>query len=279
MWQISKEYSKDSSSQSSRVTTWMLHSDEKGISVPLHVYLPRDPHNVEHAIFSIHGVDRNARKYRDIFVEGLENENILLVAPEFSDIKFQHKAALSLGNMYSSTRLTEENEREQWTFTLIQSLFEELKKIFVNLQYFDLFGHSAGAQFAHRYAFFGENKDVRKIIAANAGWYTTLDSTVAMPYGVKDVLDNKRLKEILARKLIVLAGEDDIVADKNLRTSVRANRQGINRLERAHYFYNTAMQLSKDMAIPCNWEFEILNTVEHSSVQVAKHALRHLLKF
>lgn len=278
MWQILKEHSQDFSNTSSRITTWVLYSEKYNISVPLYIYLPIDAHKVEQAIFSIHGVDRNASKYRDIFINGLKNSNVLLVAPEFSDVKLHHTAALSLGNMYDSTRLTQENDRELWTFTLLQSLFEELRKIFTSLQYYDLFGHSAGAQFAHRYAFFGENKDVRKIVAANAGWYTMLDSRLTMPYGVKDILDEKRTREVLARRLIILAGEGDIEVDKNLRISRKANLQGSNRLERARNFYDTAIQLSKTMATPCNWEFEVLRTVTHSSTQAVKHALSHLLK-
>lgn len=278
MWQILTEQSQELSSTSSRITTWTLYSEIYAISVPLHIYLPQDPGTVEHVIFSVHGVDRNASKYRNIFINGLKNSNILLVAPEFSDVKLKHTAALSLGNMYDSTRLANKNEQDLWTFTLLNSLFEELRKKFVNLQFYDLFGHSAGAQFAHRYAFFGENRNVRKIITANSGWYTILDPNLSMPYGIKDMLGDKEIREILSRRLIILAGEEDIAADKNLRISRRANLQGSNRLKRAQSFYTAALQLSKTLDTSCNWELEILKTVKHSSTQVVTHALRHLLK-
>lgn len=278
MWQILPERSSGTANTSPRITTWELYSEKYNITVPLHIYLPKELHKVKQVIFSIHGVERNASKYRDIFIRGLKDSNILLVAPEFADIKLQHAAALSLGNMYDSTQLTQKNERELWTFTLIQSVFEELKKIFTDIEYYDIFGHSAGAQFAHRYAFFGDGENVRKIVAANAGWYTVLDPELSMPYGTKGMFDDKMTKQILARKLIILAGKEDTEVDKHLRISRRANLQGTNRLERAQNFYETAIQLSRALATPCNWEFEVLEAVKHRSTQVVNHALRHLLQ-
>jgi pimeloyl-ACP methyl ester carboxylesterase len=50
---------------------------------------------------------------------------------------------------------------------------------------FDLWGHSAGAQFAHRFALFRPAAPVRRIVAAGAGWYTTPDLELDFPYGLR----------------------------------------------------------------------------------------------
>jgi len=50
---------------------------------------------------------------------------------------------------------------------------------------FSMFGHSAGAQFVHRYITFMPQGHLRAAVAANSGWYTLPDQTLKLPYGLK----------------------------------------------------------------------------------------------
>ena len=63
-----------------------------------------------------------------------------------------------------------------------------------------MFGHSAGAQFVHRFVMFAPGPNLRTAISANAGWYTTLEENVAFPYGLKDAPVDVDVQELAARE-------------------------------------------------------------------------------
>jgi hypothetical protein len=52
---------------------------------------------------------------------------------------------------------------------------------------YDMYGHSAGAQFVHRYLQFYDSPKVKKAVAANAGWYTFPNEAINYPYGIKSL--------------------------------------------------------------------------------------------
>ena len=63
-----------------------------------------------------------------------------------------------------------------------------------------LYGHSAGAQFVHRYLYFVPEARVAKVVAANAGWWTLPDLAVGFPYGLRgSVVHEAGLKAMLQR--------------------------------------------------------------------------------
>ena len=68
----------------------------------------------------------------------------------------------------------------------IDLLFDYINPVFnLNQKSYDIYGHSAGAQFVHRYLLFSDNPQVNKAVAANAGWYTFLDGS-NFPYGINN---------------------------------------------------------------------------------------------
>ena len=72
--------------------------------------------------------------------------------------------------------------REVWAFTAIERMYSVIKTAaHLNTSGFSIFGHSAGAQFVHRYVAFvrsslgkckGEAWQLEHAVAANAGSYT-----------------------------------------------------------------------------------------------------------
>ena len=48
---------------------------------------------------------------------------------------------------------------------------------------YQIFGHSAGGQFVHRYVMYKPNARYDKIIASASGWYTETDLNISFPYG------------------------------------------------------------------------------------------------
>jgi pimeloyl-ACP methyl ester carboxylesterase len=99
-----------------------------------------------------------------------------------------------------------------------------------------LFGFSAGAQFAHRYAMAHPHRVARAVVAA-AGWYTFPDQQQRFPYGIRpvkwlhDVAFNP--KEFLRVPITVLIGCLD-TSTENMRNTARTlAQQGATRLDRA----------------------------------------------
>jgi len=92
---------------------------------------------------------------------------------------------------------------------------------------FSMFGHSAGAQFVHRYITYMPQGHLRAAVAANAGWYTLLDQAVKLPYGLFYTGTNKKsVKQTLARPLTVLLGTADTdTKHKHLRNTAEAKQQ------------------------------------------------------
>jgi predicted alpha/beta superfamily hydrolase len=141
---------------------------------------------------------------------------------------------------------------------------------------FYLFGHSAGAQFVHRYVLYNPSARFSKAISANAGWYTLPDFSVAFPYGLK----NTQLKEsdvvnACKKKLIVLLGTNDTdTNDSSLRKTPEANAQGSHRYARGLYFYNQSKQSAEKNGYEFQWILREAPGVGHDHVAMSKDAVK-----
>ena len=98
-----------------------------------------------------------------------------------------------------------------------------------------LFGHSAGAQFAHRFAMLHPQR-LRALALGAAGWYTWPDATRAWPFGTAGVPQpgGVDLPAFLNLPLSIWVGERDDGPDRHLRDEpALSDWQGHGRLERA----------------------------------------------
>ena len=228
-------------------------------------------------LFVLHGVHRNAREYRDTWIEHGDAQGALIVAPEFSTALFPGARAYNLGNL--STQGDAAEPAAPSSFSLIERVFEALRRRTGSEQEaYQVFGHSAGAQFAHRLVMFESAARIETALAANAGWYTLPDPEVAFPYGLGGLsYSDAQLKRALGTDMIVLAGEDDTLEDDPfLRRSRQAMRQGKNRFERARYFYEAARRMAERLETPFAWRFVTVPGIGHDDTAVAAPAARLL---
>lgn len=250
----------------------------RNICIPLFMYLPSNPKACSHVIFSIHGVHRNANKYRNIFVDDLQDKNVLLVAPSFTDPFYESSLALTIGGVRNRIRESSFTPRQHWTFTHLYELFQTLKGNFPSLKTFSVFGHSAGAQFAHRLVLMTDFPELTSVVSANPGWLTFLDMDKKFPYGVADTVELNRTRAIFEKRLVFMAGSEDTYQDRYLRQSRRAMRQGANRYERVKNAYYTAQSMANDYGYVFNWELVVVDGVGHTSRPIAPLALPYLLE-
>lgn len=228
-------------------------------------------------LFVMHGVLRNADTYRDNWVDLSEKYKVLIIVPEFSTQYFPGSRSYNYGNL--KTKGGELNDEAIWSYSLIDPVFDYVVKLTgSNQQTYDIFGHSAGSQFVHRFFLFKEKTKANKIVTANAGTYTALDFDIEFPYGIKDMgINNNRLKNILGKELIIQLGEEDIdPKDKYLTVTPAAMKQGRFRLERGKYFYEVAKTQAERLNTDFNWKIRTVPGVGHQNEKMAIDAAEYL---
>ncbi len=243
-----------------------------GIAQPMRVFyfVPANADPNTSIVFVFHGDNRNAMDYRNAIESKARSLNFIAVVPEFSDQNFPGVNAYQLGNMFqdgenpSPETLNPENK---WSFSLVPAIVDFTRKKVgaVNAANFFI-GHSGGAQFLHRFLIFKPyNSFIRAVVSA-AGWYTIPDTTVTFPYGLASSPYQASVrKEILGKEVVIQVGSQDNNPNaSSLRRNAQADLQGIHRLARAQYFYNSAMAISNELNTLFKWELRIIPGLDHS---------------
>lgn len=213
------------------------------------------------------GVDRDINgSYMRSFSYLSMVENICVITPKFAKEDFPTSE-------YQYVNISSKTQYEEWTFNKIDSLFQDfVKKFKLNVDKYILYGHSAGAQFAHRTAIFSESEYIDYVIAASAGTYTFLDESKNYSSGIKKLMDYKNtiLSNLNNRKLYILTGNED--NDPNAENFI-PSEQGNTRHEKALNFYSSTLNYAIENKTYYNWETLIMDSVGHSSKQTIPYVL------
>jgi len=245
-----------------------------GKTVPVWYYRPKGFTPDTPILFVMHGVKRNADEYRDNWIDLADHDGLLIVAPEFSKKSFPRSWAYNLGNVMlpdgTDGALVPTPEKD-WSFPIIDRIFEQVRQSTGSRRTtFSIFGHSAGAQFVHRYLTFTGGPKVDIAISANAGWYTLPTDSETFPYGLGQTqLSPDRLKAAFAKKLVILLGDMDIVQDANFRMTPEAMRQGPTRLDRGRFYFAAAKRAAEKLGAPLDWRIVIVPDIGHDNAKMA----------
>ena len=228
-------------------------------------------------VFVMHGVKRNGEEYRDNWTKYAEEHKFLLIVPEFPE-QFYTKDEYQFGGVKNS-------RVEKWSFSAIEHLFDFIKSTEpIKAETYYLYGHSAGAQFVHRYMLFMPAPRVSLAISANAGSYTLpiYPSPVqpGFPWSLdKNIVSEEQLKAALSRNVVLMLGEEDTDENhKYLPRAAAAMAQGKNRLERGKNFYRLAQQQATALNVPFKWVLKTVPGVAHSDTGMAKVAVKYLFE-
>ncbi len=287
IWSFFKQYDIDgkipsiseniSLSQSIFTSGQLKYSNEEFIGngeIDVYYHVPSEISDSTPILFTFHGLNRNADDYRDAMILKADELGFIVVAPEFSDQLFPGGDGYNLGNVYidgdnpSPSTLNEESE---WAYSLVEPLFDHMKQMTGNLstQYY-VFGNSAGAQFAQRLMLFKPEARIKHAIVSAPGWYTTIDAGTDFPYGLNaSILESSDLEGLFAKNLTITVGDADTRTGGNVRSNNIVNRQGVNRLERAQYFYDQARDRATALNTPFNWNFVIHENMGHDFEQAS----------
>jgi pimeloyl-ACP methyl ester carboxylesterase len=247
--------------------------------VEVYFHIPIGANSSTPIIFLFHGDNRNAKDYRDALINKSEAYNFILIAPEFSEVHYPTGDQYNLGNVFvdgdnpSSATL---NTETVWTFSIIEPLFDYIKETMLNTNNrYSIIGHSAGGQFAHRFVMFKPNARFDNVIASASGWYTVPDVIIDFPYGFKkSPLENLSFSILYSKKLHILVGSaDNDPNSPGLRHNPQADAQGLNRLDRANYFYNYSSDYAQENAIPFQWQITIAPGLNHDYSPAINYAV------
>lgn len=228
-------------------------------------------------LFVMHGVLRNAADYRDNWIEIADKYGVLVVTPEFSKEHFPGSREYNLGGMFDKDG--NQVEERFWAYSLIEPIFDRVLEMTGSEQTrYDIFGHSAGAQFTHRFFLFKDGLRARHVVSANAGWYTLPDFEIAFPYGLKNTaIDEEGLRNRLESRLLIQLGEEDNdPKHKYLRTTAEAMEQGAHRFERGHRFFERAQKTAEEQGVDFRWSIRTVPGVGHNNAKMASDIADYL---
>jgi poly(3-hydroxybutyrate) depolymerase len=172
----------------------------------------------------VHGDGRHVQEYTEQFTDFADEKRYIILAPYFpTGERFQQ---LGIGEKEKTIRFDER---------LLGLVAEIGGRLNVEQDRFDLFGFSAGGQFAHRFLYLHPER-LRSVVVASPGTVTVPNARYDWPagFGELDDLANVRvnLDRVREVRVMLVVGKDD-VGDDNLRETDEANRFGKTRLERA----------------------------------------------
>jgi pimeloyl-ACP methyl ester carboxylesterase len=227
-------------------------------------------------LFVIHGNSRNAKDYISAWIPHIKNKNIILVAPQFDKSSFRYfallESATSSGNI--------NNNPDDYINKSISSFFNFFQSKFsLSTSKYMMFGHSAGAQFTHRYMLLSNDKRISMAVIANAGWYTFLNGN-SFPYGIKNSpidISSDHIKWFMSNKTSLLIGNNDINL-KSVNSSKGAQRQGITRVDRANSYFESLVNISDDNNIPFRWSYKVVDEADHDYLKMTPVAAKILLE-
>ena len=237
--------------------------------IPVWIVLPTKYSSNSKFILTMCGISRNAIGMASYWSTFAEDNNYVVAAPDFNANDWSG-SSYSQGNIFSGANGSGTlNKKERWTFNIVSEIHRELYT-YCGLKdsTYELWGFSGGAQFVHRFAMFQKDNLVSRYTAASAGFYSVPDLSVSFPWGMKHSAFNLNQKDIIEytkKNLVVMCGSEDTARDKEFKTDEKSDAQGLNRLQRAKYFYNSAKQINPDL----KWKLIIIPAVAHEASKMS----------
>jgi poly(3-hydroxybutyrate) depolymerase len=238
-----------------------------------HLHVPPTVSRRTRVAVVMHGRLRNAADYVGAWTEWASETDHLVLAPCFDHANWPGWRAYNLGNVLARARGRRFNPPEQsWSFTLVEALHARVCRRFdLDDPSLTLWGHSAGAQFVHRFLLFKPRARVRAAIAAGCGWFTEPDLDVRFPYGLRHPalrFTRADLHRFTRGPLTIMRGTRDTERDLDLRSTDGAEAQGSNRYERAAH----ALAAARRADPGTNWRLVDVPGVSHDWAAMAAAA-------
>lgn len=245
-----------------------------GKKITVYFYIPsRGDVASMRVLFAMHGADRDGAVNRMIWKDFAEVDGFVVIAPEYAKPQFTEND-YQFGGIFSADG--ELKPQEQWTYSTIEAIFDLFRsQTGSRAEVYDMWGHSAGGQFTHRFALAMPQARLAMAVAANPGTWTFpyLDGLKAAsgkvygwPYSLADSpFDEETLRKFFARKMIVQLGNlDTATSGEHVPTDEAALAQGKHRFDRGRKFFKESRDLAKRMGAEFNWKKVEVEGIGHA---------------
>jgi len=219
----------------------------------------------------MHGRKRNAKEYRNQWINAAKDLNLLVIVPEFNEKDFPEVWGFNYGNVKNQN--FEQIPKDLHAFAAIEPLVSKaLQRFKLKSNHWGIYGHGAGAHFVHRYVLHRPEATHRLAIAANLGWYLSMTDQ-DWPFGLNNSdIDNKKLKKAFSKYFLLMLGRADISTKPNTPYVAEhweiINLQGQHRLARGRNFFKSAIAKSKEVDQFFKWGMvEVPTTKGHSHTE------------
>lgn len=225
----------------------------------------------------MHGVQRDGDRYRDEWRDLAEANGFLLLVPEFTAAKFPGTRWYNFGNLVDGEGRPV--PPAAWTFPAFdRAVLAAMRAAGATRPGFALYGHSAGAQFVHRYLLLTGAPLAETLVIANSGAYTLPRSDRQFPEGLGGIAVGPEVRAtVFRRHVVVLLGEAD--TDPNHATLPRqpwAMAQGTHRFARGWFFFDTMRLAAEAQGALFTWRVATVPGVGHSNSGMARYAAEQL---
>ncbi len=225
-------------------------------------------------LFVFHGVRRDADRYISEWIDIAAREKLVVVVPEFSSASFPGARGYNHGNVLDEAGAA--TPVAQRSFAAIEPLFDTMRarEGLTRPQYW-LFGHSAGAQFAHRFVMTGHAKRMERAVSANAGSYMFPDTRYRWPFGTGGLPEGIWTPEAAysTRMTVLLGTADNDPNYPSLPRDPEAMAQGPHRLARGHAFFAAARADATKRGVVFAWSCALAPGIGHDNGGMAPFAL------
>jgi poly(3-hydroxybutyrate) depolymerase len=256
--------------------SYLFTSADLRMPAPITVwmYSPTDRPDTLPVVIMLHGAERNASGYLDQWARVADLYQLVVLAPTFDKENFKGSDRYNLGNVWNEKQVRFSSERE-WTFSAIEPMFDQfVKAVGSRQQAYYLSGHSAGAQFVHRFLYFVSDNRAAKVFISNAGWYTLPDVQNDYPFGIRNIPQiKKNIQQVFSKPVLLALGEADIdTTSANFQRGEPYSLQGANRFERGKNFFRAMQTAAGAQGTSLGWTMISLPGVAHSNAETAKQA-------
>jgi pimeloyl-ACP methyl ester carboxylesterase len=256
------------------------HLSDRPITVFYHI--PDSAHQSSPIAMVVHGSARDGEYLRNALKPESDRRNAIILMPNFGSAEYSNNYFL-LGNLFDdgeNPSVASQNDSTEWTYAIIEQLFIHFRaEVASKDARYDLVGFSGGGQFAHRFALFAHRPQCDRIVACSSGWYTLPDAASPYPYGLGTTqrASDADVRKALATPLHLAVGSADTDPNSSgLRHTAEADAQGLNRVQRANYAFQRAMDQSTAINAPLAWSLHLETGVAHSAVGMGNYALTYL---
>lgn len=238
--------------QGPALTVWYLRTPETPADAPV--------------LFVFHGVQRDADRYIGQWIDLAAREKLVVVVPEFDRKSFPGAPFYNHGNVIDAKGAAVPVPLR--TFSVLEPLFDAVRqREGLTRPTYWLFGHSAGAQFVHRFVMTGNARRMERAVSANAGSYMMPEARFNWPFGPTGLPGGvwTPTAAYAAPMTVLLGTADNDPNYPSLPRDPEAMLQGPHRLDRGLNFYAAAKADAAARGVPFNWTCALAPGIAHDN--------------